>query len=102
MKDYTRFLSDFAVDRGTVSAAIVCVCKAGTHRSPAVARLITECLRGDGITFTVPRHISFHVWLERKRCYTCDDCSDLNPHKGKIFKRTYARWEMIGEPKVKG
>ena len=78
-----------------VVASEVAVCKSGTHRSPAAMRIVAEMLRGDGIAFFRPKHLSWGVWKSRGRCWWCDACHLDNPAKVALSDGVYELWKTL-------
>ena len=67
-------------------------CTSGTHRGPASARLVRECLLKDGFSVAQVRHLSWGTWKLRNRCYWCPQCVLDNPAKQALFNTAYAKW----------
>ena len=67
-------------------------CTSGTHRAPASARLVRECLLKDGFSVAQVRHLSIGTWKLRNRCYWCPQCVLDNPAKQALFNTAYAKW----------
>ena len=67
-------------------------CNSGTHRAPAAARLVRECLLKDGFSVTQVRHLSEATWKDRNRCSWCYQCALSNPDKQALFNTAYAKW----------
>ena len=67
-------------------------CTSGTHRAPASARLVRECLLKDGFSVTQVRHLSEATWKDRNRCSWCYQCALSNPDKQALFNTAYAKW----------
>ena len=84
-----------ASPHGEVEAGLGFVCKSGTHRSVAMARMVLECLIKDGFQVSGPRHLSKGTWVARNRCSDCHMCDLNNRNKPFFFDLVHAEWKRL-------
>ena len=95
---FDKWLKRFKIDFDKLHALskaevhIVSWCKAGTHRSVATGRIITEILRNDGYHVIGPRHLSSGTWPRKRVCSSCSQCMVGYPPSQIVYNEAISKW----------
>ena len=75
--------------------SLMFVCKSGTHRAVALARIVSEILKLERHNVKKPVHWSSGSWNNNGKCFACANCDLDNPAKPALFDACHRFYKAI-------